>query len=79
MTGRLVQIARWRKGKQLAGQIVDAWQVTLADVGPTGLDKRGGGKLLLLEVGDLPLLFLWWLRVQLFQLLLHHHFLLLLG
>ena len=35
----------------LYGQIVDAWQVTLADVGPSGLDKGAGGKYLLLPPG----------------------------
>jgi hypothetical protein len=35
----------------LYGQIVDAWQVTLADVGPSGLDKGAGGKVLLLPPG----------------------------
>jgi hypothetical protein len=35
----------------LYGQIVDAWQVTVADVGPSGEDKGKGGKLLLLPAG----------------------------
>jgi hypothetical protein len=35
----------------LYGQIVDAWQVTLADVGPSGLDKGVGGRFLLLPPG----------------------------
>jgi len=35
----------------LYGQIVDAWQVTLADVGPAGLDKGAGGKYLLIPPG----------------------------
>ncbi|KGT76439.1 hypothetical protein MA20_27030 [Bradyrhizobium japonicum] len=30
----------------LYGQVVDAWQLTIADVGPTGLDKGQGGKML---------------------------------
>ena len=30
----------------LYGQVVDAWQFTIADVGPTGLDKGHGGKML---------------------------------
>jgi hypothetical protein len=33
------------------GQIVDAWQLTLADVGPAGMDKGAGGKYLLLPPG----------------------------
>jgi hypothetical protein len=35
----------------LYGQIVDAWQLTLADVGPAGLDKGAGGKYLLIPPG----------------------------
>jgi hypothetical protein len=30
----------------LYGQVVDAWQLTIADVGPTGVDQGKGGKLL---------------------------------
>src|SRR5271168_3740938 len=33
------------------GQIVDAWQVTIADVGPSGEDKGAGGKYLLVPPG----------------------------
>ena len=35
----------------LYGQIVDAWQSTIADVGPSGLDKGEGGKYLLVPPG----------------------------
>jgi hypothetical protein len=35
----------------LYGQIVDAWQATIADVGPTGADKGAGGKYLILPPG----------------------------
>jgi hypothetical protein len=35
----------------LYGQVTDAWQVTLADVGPAGQDKGKGGKYLLLPPG----------------------------
>jgi hypothetical protein len=35
----------------LYGQIVDAWQVTIAGVGPVGADKGAGGKYLLLPPG----------------------------
>lgn len=35
----------------LYGQIVDAWQATIADVGPSGVDKGDGGKYLLLPPG----------------------------
>ena len=33
------------------GQIVDHWQITIADVGPSGIDKGKGGKLLLTPPG----------------------------
>jgi hypothetical protein len=29
----------------LYGQIVDHWQITIADAGPAGIDKGKGGKL----------------------------------
>ena len=35
----------------LYGQIVDAWQATIADVGPGGLDKGAGAKYLLIPPG----------------------------
>ena len=35
----------------LYGQIVDAWQATVADVGPAGVDKGAGGKYLLMPPG----------------------------
>jgi hypothetical protein len=35
----------------LYGQIVDAWQTAIADVGPSGADKGEGGKYLLLPPG----------------------------
>ncbi|MFQ2506252.1 DUF1214 domain-containing protein [Aeromonas caviae] len=35
----------------LYGQIVDAWQFTIADVGPAGLDQGKGGKFLLTPPG----------------------------
>ena len=35
----------------LYGQVVDAWQITIADVGPTGADKGAGGKYLFLPPG----------------------------
>lgn len=35
----------------LYGQIVDAWQFTIADVGPAGMDKGKGGKYLLTPPG----------------------------
>ena len=41
----------------LYGQVVDAWQFTIADVGPSGLDKGQGGKYLFTPPGyqgDLP-------------------------
>ena len=39
--------AQTKKGR-LYGQIVDAWQITIADVGPAGIDKGKGAKYLLL-------------------------------
>jgi len=41
----------------LYGQVVDAWQFTIADVGPSGLDKGKGGKYLFTPPdykGDVP-------------------------
>ena len=35
----------------LYGQVVDAWQATIADVGPSGADKGEGGKYLFLPPG----------------------------
>jgi len=35
----------------LYGQIVDHWQITIADVGPSGVDAGKGGKLLLIPPG----------------------------
>jgi hypothetical protein len=35
----------------LYGQVVDAWQFTIADVGPAGVDKGRGGKLLFTPPG----------------------------
>jgi hypothetical protein len=35
----------------LFGQVVDAWQVTIAEVGPSGADQGRGGKYLLLPAG----------------------------
>ena len=35
----------------LYGQIVDSWQLTIADVGPSGLDEGKGGKLLITPPG----------------------------
>ncbi|MDX2419432.1 MAG: DUF1254 domain-containing protein, partial [Xanthomonadales bacterium] len=35
----------------LYGQVVDHWQLTIADVGPSGLDKGKGGKILFTPPG----------------------------
>jgi hypothetical protein len=35
----------------LYGQIVDHWQITIADIGPTGIDAGKGGKILLTPPG----------------------------
>lgn len=39
------------KDGSVYGQVVDAWQLTIADVGPSGLDKGKGGKLLFTPPG----------------------------
>jgi hypothetical protein len=41
----------------LYGQIVDHWQITIADIGPSGIDAGAGGKILLTPpryVGQIP-------------------------
>lgn len=40
----VVEVPAKNDKASLYGQIVDAWQVTLADVGPAGQDKGAGGK-----------------------------------
>ena len=35
----------------LYGQIVDHWQITIADIGPSGIDAGKGGKILLTPPG----------------------------
>jgi hypothetical protein len=47
----VVDVPAATEDASLYGQIVDAWQVTVADVGPSGEDKGKGGKYLLLPAG----------------------------
>jgi hypothetical protein len=47
----VVEVPAKNDKASLYGQIVDAWQVTLADVGPAGADKGAGGKYLLIPPG----------------------------
>jgi hypothetical protein len=35
----------------VSGHVVDAWQLTIADVGPSGIDKGQGGKILFTPPG----------------------------
>jgi hypothetical protein len=52
----VVELPAKTEKASLYGQIVDAWQVTLADVGPAGRDKGAGGKYLLVPPGyDKPI------------------------
>lgn len=47
----VVEIPAATDKASLYGQIVDHWQITIADVGPSGIDKGKGGKLLLTPPG----------------------------
>jgi hypothetical protein len=47
----VVEIPAATEKASLYGQVVDAWQVTIAAVGPTGPDKGAGGKYLFLPPG----------------------------
>lgn len=45
----------------LYGKVVDAWQFTIADVGPSGLDKGTGGRFLFTPPGydgDIPSIYI---------------------
>lgn len=53
----VVEIPAAKATGVIYGQVVDAWQVTIADVGPSGLDQGNGGKYLFLPPGykgDVP-------------------------
>lgn len=47
----VLEIPAQTKKSSLYGQVVDFWQITIADVGPAGVDKGKGGKYLLLPPG----------------------------
>jgi len=47
----VVEIPAATDKASLYGQIVDHWQITIADVGPSGIDKGKGGKILLTPPG----------------------------
>jgi hypothetical protein len=47
----VVEIPAATEKASLYGQIVDHWQITIADVGPSGIDKGKGGKILLTPPG----------------------------
>jgi hypothetical protein len=47
----VVEVPAASDDASLYGQIVDHWQITIADIGPSGLDKGKGGKLLLTPPG----------------------------
>jgi len=44
----VLEIPAQTKKSSLYGQVVDHWQITIADVGPAGMDKGKGGKYLFL-------------------------------
>ena len=47
----VVEIPKATDKASLYGQIVDHWQLSIADVGPSGVDKGKGGKILLTPPG----------------------------
>ena len=47
----VVEVPAATEKASLYGQIVDHWQITIADVGPSGLDRGKGGKILLTPPG----------------------------
>lgn len=47
----VVEIPKAGSEGTLYGQVVDAWQMTIADVGPSGVDQGNGGKLLFTPPG----------------------------
>lgn len=47
----VLEIPAQTEKSSLYGQITDFWQITIADVGPAGVDKGKGGKYLLLPPG----------------------------
>lgn len=47
----VLEIPAQTEKSSLYGQVVDYWQITIADVGPAGIDKGKGGKYLFLPPG----------------------------
>lgn len=47
----IIEIPPASEVASLYGQIVDHWQITIADIGPSGIDKGKGGKILLTPPG----------------------------
>ncbi|WP_192364428.1 DUF1254 domain-containing protein [Mesorhizobium mediterraneum] len=47
----VIEVPAATEKASLYGQIVDHWQITIADVGPSGLDQGKGGKFLLTPPG----------------------------
>src|SRR5262249_15503708 len=47
----IIEIPAAGRDGSLYGQVVDAWQFTIADVGPSGVDKGKGGKYLFTPPG----------------------------
>ena len=47
----VIEVPAASEKASLYGQIVDHWQITIADVGPSGLDQGKGGKFLLTPPG----------------------------
>jgi len=47
----IIEIPPASEVASLYGQIVDHWQITIADIGPSGIDKGEGGKILLTPPG----------------------------
>ncbi|WP_244427762.1 DUF1254 domain-containing protein [Sinorhizobium fredii] len=47
----VVEIPAATDKASLYGQIVDHWQITIADIGPSGIDEGNGGKILLTPPG----------------------------
>jgi len=47
----VVEVPKASEEASLYGQIVDHWQITIADVGPSGVDQGKGGKLLITPPG----------------------------
>ncbi len=43
----VIEVPSETEKASLYGQIVDHWQITIADIGPSGIDKGKGGKILL--------------------------------